>query len=57
MGVMEQDSHLKKPVEAIWQNYRSIIEKEEKRSVHFEELDRYAFYERSEKAYAIIQTG
>jgi len=43
---------------AIWDEYRSIIKKhDEKMDGKIEFMERFAFYERSKKAYAIIATG
>lgn len=40
----------------IWQVYHDVITQTE-RSVAFTELERFAFYEASRKAYAIVSTG
>jgi L-fucose mutarotase len=52
MAVVPGDTY--KPV--IWDTYRSVIAKHEKIS-DFEYVERFAFYERSKKAYAVIATG
>ncbi len=44
-----------KPV--IWDKYRDIIKKYEPTFTVFENVDRFAFYERAKKTYAIIATG
>lgn len=41
----------------IWQSYRSIIKKENSDFTDFEYVERFAFYERTKKAYAVIATG
>ena len=41
----------------IWEEYRSIIEQRTGLSEPFEQVDRFAFYERAKKAYAVIATG
>lgn len=41
----------------IWKQYFSIISKYEKEVKEFGHMDRFAFYERAKKAYAIIATG
>ncbi|HTG68662.1 MAG TPA: L-fucose mutarotase [Candidatus Udaeobacter sp.] len=41
----------------IWEQYRSIIEERTGLSEPFEQVGRFAFYERAKKAYAIIATG
>lgn len=41
----------------IWEQYRSIIEGRTGLSEPFEQVERYAFYERAKKAYAVIATG
>ena len=47
------------PVETpIWDAYKGIVEKHDKRGEDaFGEIERFAFYEESKKAYAIIATG
>ncbi len=40
----------------IWEEFRSIIERYEKFS-DFEQVERFAFYERARHAYAIVATG
>jgi L-fucose mutarotase len=44
-----------KPV--IWDEYRSIIQKYNGQLNDFELLERFAFYERAKKAYAIVATS
>jgi L-fucose mutarotase len=41
----------------IWEQYRSIIEQRTGLSEPFEQVERFAFYERAKKAYAVIATG
>ena len=41
---------------AVWEQYRAIIQKHEPFS-DFEMMERYAFYERAKKAYAVVATG
>lgn len=41
----------------IWEQYRSIIEQHTGLTEPFEVVERFAFYERAKKAYAIIATG
>lgn len=41
---------------SIWNEYRKIVDKHQD-DVKFEEVERFAFYERAKKAYAIIATG
>ncbi len=46
------------PVETpVWETYRTIIDKEEQNFGGFEMIERFAFYERAEKAYAVVATG
>ena len=40
----------------IWDEYRKIVKKYEPKA-EFENIERFAFYERAKKAYAIIATG
>jgi L-fucose mutarotase len=44
-----------KPV--IWEKYREIIKKHEPSFKNFENVERFAFYERAKKAHAIVATG
>jgi L-fucose mutarotase len=44
-----------KPV--IWDEYRKIVDKHENSPVGIEHVERFAFYERARKAYAVIATG
>jgi L-fucose mutarotase len=41
----------------IWEQYRSIIMQRSGLEEPFEEMERFAFYERAKKAYAIVATG
>lgn len=41
----------------IWDEYRSIITKRTGLDTPFEEVERFEFYERAKRAYAIIATG
>lgn len=41
----------------IWEQYRTIIEQRTGLSEPFEQVERFAFYERAKKAYAVIATG
>ncbi len=40
----------------IWDEYRQIVKKYEPKA-EFENIERFAFYERAKKAYAILATG
>lgn len=51
MEVMKGDT----VVPTIWDEYKSIGEKDENFGLGF--IERFAFYERAEKAYAVIATG
>jgi L-fucose mutarotase len=54
MAVVPGDSY--QPV--IWEEYRQIIQRHEPSSFSdFEYIERFAFYERAKKAYAIVATG
>ncbi len=44
------------PVPEIWGEYKKIVENHQK-GVKFQEIERFAFYERAKKAYAVIATG
>jgi len=41
----------------IWETYRGIIENHSGLGQPFEHVERFAFYERAKKAYAVIATG
>ncbi len=41
----------------IWETYKEIANRHEGREVPFEEVERFAFYERAKKAYCVIATG
>lgn len=41
----------------IWEVYKDIVKKHEPVTNKFENMERFAFYERTKKAYAIVATG
>ena len=41
----------------IWEEYRKIINKSGEKFSDFEMVERFAFYERTKKAYAVVATG
>ena len=41
----------------IWEEYRRIIEARTSLAEPFEQMERFAFYERAKKAYAIVASG
>jgi L-fucose mutarotase len=43
-------------VPEIWDRYREIVEKHEGK-VRFEEVERFAFYQRAQAAYCVVATG
>lgn len=46
------------PVETpIWEQYRRIVAKYHAQPDAFEEIERFAFYERAKQAYAVVSTG
>jgi L-fucose mutarotase len=53
MAVMPGDPY--KPI--IWDEYRKIIIKSKEPFKEFECIDKFVFYERARKAYAVIATG
>jgi L-fucose mutarotase len=53
MAVMPGDPY--KPV--IWEEYKKIILASKELFKEFENIERFAFYDRAEKAYAVIATG
>ena len=46
-----------KCIPVIWNQYRSILEKRREDPSAVEMMERFAFYERAKKAYAIVATG
>jgi L-fucose mutarotase len=53
MAVMKGDPT--KP--AIWDRYREIVATHDQRAASFEMVERFAFYERASKAFAVLATG
>jgi L-fucose mutarotase len=41
----------------IWQDFRDLMNASEGRSVRLELVERFAFYERAQSAFAIVATG
>lgn len=41
----------------IWEDYKAVIKKHDQNFMGFEFVERYAFYERAKKAYAIVATS
>jgi len=41
----------------IWDRYQEILDDAEKTQVKIERVERFAFYERAKKAYAVVHTG
>lgn len=68
LGVMPLDQYVEKPVglmevvpgddfkPVIWDTYKEIIEKNEP-GTKLEYIERFAFYERAKKAYAVVYTS
>lgn len=44
-------------IPVIWDNYKAILAEHEGKVVKVEEVERFAFYERTKKAYAVVATG
>lgn len=44
-------------IPTIWDNYKAIIKKNETRDIAIEYIERFEFYERAKKAYAIVATS
>jgi L-fucose mutarotase len=53
MQVVPGDPH--KPT--IWKTYKEIIQKSDNKKKEIESIERFAFYERAQKAYAVIATS
>jgi L-fucose mutarotase len=63
------DTFIKKPISLmsvvpgdnykpeIWEEYRKIIQKYDARAADFEYVERFEFYDRTKKAYAVIATS
>lgn len=49
------DSKAEEP--ANWQEYRNTIKKHEKRFRNFDYIERFNFYKRTKKAFAVVATG
>jgi len=41
----------------IWKQFREVVGKHSKNEVAFEEMERFAFYERAKNAYVVVHTG
>ena len=41
----------------IWETYHTLCDRSEGRTVPFEHVERFAFYERAKKAYFVVMTG
>ncbi|CAF0754278.1 unnamed protein product [Didymodactylos carnosus] len=52
-----QDDKNKRLEVPIWQEYQTIVNESEKHTVQFEMMDRFEFYDRAKKAFAIVRTG
>ncbi len=69
MQLMPLDTYVEKPVglmkvvpgddvkPLIWDDYKATINKYEPENCKIEFIDRFGFYERAKKAYAVIATG
>jgi L-fucose mutarotase len=53
MAVVPEDPY--KPT--IWDDYRKIVQQHEPDFIDFEYVERFAFYERARKAYAVVATS
>ena len=53
MAVVEGDEYIPE----LWPVYAGIIERGNPHFSEFETVDRFAFYERTQKAYAVVATG
>lgn len=69
LKLMPLDSYVEKPVAlmevvpgdnvvpVIWDTYREIIKKYEPENNGIDNMERFAFYEKAKKAYAVVMTG
>jgi len=40
-----------------WKTYQTLVDQSEQRSVPLQKVERFAFYERAKKAFAVVHTG
>ncbi len=57
MDLTDSDKKKGMPVPGIWAEYEEILSEACQKRVEIELMERYAFYERAQKAFAVIQTG
>ena len=57
MDLTDGDKAKGMPEPEIWLAYQAALDEAEKRPVGLQKMERFAFYERAKKAYAVIQTG
>ncbi len=69
LGLFPLDPYVEKPVALmqvvpgdpaetpIWETYEAIVRKRTELQAPFDEVERFAFYDRAKKAYAIVATG
>jgi len=50
----DEESNLAVP---IWDDYRAILQQAENKQINIEQVERFAFYERAKKAFAVVATG
>lgn len=55
MDLTESDKGRNEP--EVWKIYQNIVNDVEKRSVPLQKVERFAFYERAKKAFAVVHTG
>lgn len=56
MDLVPEDQHQLKHV-PVWSTYQEIASKAEKKQIILEKMERFAFYERAKKAFAVVHTG
>lgn len=57
MDLTDSDKKKGMPVPVIWAEYEEVLSEASQKRVEIELMERYAFYERAQKAFAVIQTG
>ena len=57
MDLTDSDKLKGMPVPSIWQEYDKVLNDAAGRHIEIEKMERFAFYERAQKAFAVIQTG
>lgn len=57
MDLVPSDKEKGEQAPPIWAEYKDILNAAEKKTVQIEMMERFAFYERAKKAFAVVATG